>query len=627
MSAPVEPTTSGHPDGAHERAAEPDAAAGQDAARGRPRATRAGQDAAAARRPHRTGRIVVRTLLVTVLVVVAAGCWLAFRAWQASTALLDARSVVKHVQAEAGTGGTAQVRAELPAAQASLDKARRATADPVWALAGHLPWIGDDLRAVRTTSVALDDLARSAIPAVNRIDDIAAAQREPGADGRIALGPIEAAAPDVHAAAVGAARADATLATIDTGRLLSPLASPVDEARDAVHKVARQLATGDQVITLVPAMLGADGPRSYLLVSLNSAELRTPGGIPGAFALLHANDGALDLTDQRSTIDLPHLATPVLPLTAEELTLHTDLLGRYVQDALLTPDFPRAAQLLVARWELAAGSKVDGVIATDPVAAKYLLDVIGAVHVKKGPTLTAGTLLPAVLHDSYLTTPDPAANDRFYAKVATAIFRAVGAGQGGDQRGVVDALGRAGSEGRLRIWSAHADEQRRLVGTTVGAAFLTGPHGDDAGVFLDDATAGKLDYYLTTRYSITDLRCTGADPGATVRVSLDYHPPANVTTFPEYVTGPHVVPVGDLATRVSVYAPQGAPRPELRVGDGFVSGVTGTANGRQVQSASSLLKPGGSAVYTFTVPVRNGAVDVWTTPTLTSPGHVHATCG
>ena len=61
-----------------------------------------------------------------------------------------------------------------------------------------------------------------------------------------------------------------------------------------MSQVAGALDAGAQVATLLPPMLGADGPRTYLLVSLNSAELRSAGGIVGAFAVLHAEDGAVD---------------------------------------------------------------------------------------------------------------------------------------------------------------------------------------------------------------------------------------------------------------------------------------------------------------------------------------------
>ena len=56
-------------------------------------------------------------------------------------------------------------------------------------------------------------------------------------------------------------------------------------------------------------------------------------------------------------------------------------------------------------------------------------------------------------------------------------------------------------------------------------------------MFLNDGTGGKLDYYLTTKVTVEDLRCTGPDPTATVRLDLDYEPPADVAALPAYVTG------------------------------------------------------------------------------------------
>ena len=38
-------------------------------------------------------------------------------------------------------------------------------------------------------------------------------------------------------------------------------------------------------------MLGGDGPRNYLLVFQNNAEIRATGGLPGSWAEVHAEDG------------------------------------------------------------------------------------------------------------------------------------------------------------------------------------------------------------------------------------------------------------------------------------------------------------------------------------------------
>ncbi|WP_146848038.1 DUF4012 domain-containing protein [Cellulomonas terrae] len=571
-------------------------------------------------------RVAFGLLAVLVLLLLAVG-WLAFRGYQAGTALLSAKDVVQQLQADVADGDASQLEARLPELREDLATARTASGDPVWRLAESLPWAGANLEAVRVVTVSLDDVVRDALPALQQVDDLLASRQAPGADGRIDLAPLLAAAPDIVSAAAGAHQAQTAVAAIDTGALVPQLVGPVEELQDGMSQVAGALDAGAQVATLLPPMLGADGPRTYLLVSLNSAELRSAGGIVGAFAVLHAQDGAISLTDQRSTIDLKGIDTPVLPLTDEELVVDTDRLGRWVQDAVITPDFPRSAQLLSARWARDMGQTVDGVIAADPVGARYVLEATGPVTEPGGSTIAADDLLQVLLRDAYRDIADPAAADTFYAGVAGSIFRAVGAGQG-DQQGLVTALARAGSEGRIRLWSAHPEEQATLAETTIGAAFLSGDFPDAVGVFLNDGTAGKLGYYLTTAVTVEDLRCSGADPTATVRLDLDYDPPADLSALPLYVTGtaPTGLPVGDLATNVTVYAPVGAPLQALGRDEGFVSGTTATVAGRDVQVVTSTLAPGESETYRVVVPVRDGVVSVWTTPTLTSPGFVTATC-
>ena len=581
-----------------------------------------------ARPPRRIGRrIAFGVLAVLVLLFVAAG-WLAFRAYQAGTALLSAKDVVLELRGDLDGGYTEQIEARLPEVQADLAAARAATGDPVWRAAEALPGVGANLEAVRVVSWSLDDVVRDALPAIGRIDAVLHAQEAVGTDGRIDLAPLVDAAPDIVAAAASAHTAQAAVAAIDTDALVARLAGPVVQLQDGLDQVTGALDAGAQVASLLPPMLGADGPRTYLLVSLNSAELRSAGGIVGAFAVLHADDGNVDLTEQRTTLDLPGIESSILPLTDEELRIDTDRLGRWVQNAVMTPDFPRTAELLTARWERDIGTHVDGIIATDPVAVSYLLGATGPVTEPGGVQIDAANVLQVLLRDAYLTYGDDAdSGDRFYTGVAATIFQAVGAGQG-DSRAVVDALARAGAEGRLRMYSAHPEEQERLAATSVGAAFLSGPFPDATGVFLNDGTAGKLGYFLSTAVTVEDLRCAGPEPTATVRLDLSYAPPADVASYPRYVTGwsGTDLPVGWLATNVTVYSPVGAQLDAIGRDDGFVIGRSGAAVGRDVKVVTSWLAPGAHETYRVDVPVRDGRVTVWTTPTLTSPGLVTATC-
>jgi hypothetical protein len=576
--------------------------------------------------PHRRRRRVLVVLAAVVLLVLLAGGWLAFQVYRAGTALLDARSHVDGLTELTRSGDVSGLSAALPGLQADLDRARAAAASPVWSAALVVPWVGDQLRAVRTVTVSLDDVATAAGPALGAVDTALASHDAPG-QGRLELAPLVDALPAVVTAADSVTAATQAIGAIDTAGLTPRLAEPVAQLQDQLAQVSSAVDSGARVARLLPSMLGADGPRTYLLASLNSAELRAEGGIVGAFAVLRADDGVVDLLEQKTTADFPGVDTPVLAPTATERLFQTNRLGRWVQDAVMTPDYPRAAQLLATRWTADTGQQVDGVIATDPVAVSWLLAAIGPVTEPSGMTLDSDTLIPELLHDTYLRLEDPDDADQFFTDVAATVFHAVGNGQG-DRKDVLDALVRAAQAGRVRVWSAHDDEQALIAGSTVGAAFLSGDVPDAAGVFLDDGTAGKLDYYLTTTVSVEDITCTGPAPTATIRLDLAYDPPADVASQPRYITGYPTsdLPTGWLATNVSVYTPVGASLGSLRLGDGYIGGKDGTADGRAVQVVTSWLAPGERATYRATVPVRNGSLTVWSTPTLTSDGLLTVSC-
>ena len=578
------------------------------------------------RRRRRAWRTVV---LAAVLLVLAACGWLVFRGWQASTALVHAEGIVQDVRTSLADVDTGSIAGRLPELEADAAQARTATADPVWRVATHLPVVGPNFAAVATVSAALDDVARIAAPTLSGIDTIAEAQSLRGTDGRIDLAPLADAAPALARAATVVAAADASVAVIDTDRLLGPLAGPVEQVQSGLSEVSDLLDGAARFSGLLPPMLGLDGPRTYLLLSLNSAELRSAGGIVGAVAVLRADNGSLDLIDQRTTADFPKLADPVLPLTADERVVHTDQLGRRIQNSVMTPDFPRTAALVTQFWKNSTGQDVDGVIATDAVAVANLLKAIGPIEEPGGLRLTKDNFLDELLHESYLRLTDPIEADGFYTGVAATIFRAVGAGQG-EARRVVEELGKAGSKHRLRVWSAHPEEQRELVRTSTGGSFLSGVADDAAGVFLNDGTAGKVDYFLTTDVNVEALTCDASTTTAVVRVDLSYDPPADIAAYPQYVTGfsGSDLPVGWSSTNLTVYAPVGGKLVEIRLDDGFVGGLQATEAGREVEVLTSRLAPGEKATYRFTVAAARAVPElpVWLTPTLTSPGVLVATC-
>ena len=107
-------------------------------------------------------------------------------------------------------------------------------------------------------------------------------------------------------------------------------------------------AAADQGARLLPPVLGADGPRRYLLVSQNPAELRATGGMIGAYAVLQAEGGRIRMTAPGSSAGLRPFDPP-LRIDPQVRQLWTDLPGRYPADVNLVPDFPTAAAS-TGRW-------------------------------------------------------------------------------------------------------------------------------------------------------------------------------------------------------------------------------------------------------------------------------------
>ena len=167
-----------------------------------------------------------------------------------------------------------------------------------------------------------------------------------------------------------------------------------------------------------------------------------------------------------------------------------------------------------------------------------------------------------------------------------------------------------------------------LAGTVAGGAFMSAPFGGQPGLFLDDSTQGKLGAFLVTEVEVTSVRCDGPAPSATVVLLLDHRPPADITSLPDYVTGrpPAGLPVGTLLTTVSVWSAEGTRPLPVRQDGSPVAGRVTTLGGRTVLQVPTVLAPGSGTRLEVDVPVVDGAVTVWTTPTLTSPGAVQARC-
>ncbi|MCS5723257.1 DUF4012 domain-containing protein [Herbiconiux sp. CPCC 203407] len=446
-----------------------------------------------------------------------------------------------------------------------MDHARQAadlTGDPVWRLGEFVPFAGPNLAAVRQAASITDSVASDAIyPLVSNVSDIGVDSFQP-VNGAIDLAPLVAAQPTVATARTVLSSAAADARGIETDGTVDLISEAVGKLRDSVIEADGLIQGVDRAVTLIPRMLGAEGDRNYLLLFQNPAELRSGGGITSALAQISTTAGSVSLTQQASGSDFRY-ADPVLPLPPESLALYGDRAARYVQNTTLVPQFELSGQIAATMWADRFGVQTDGAIAFDPVALSYLLEATGPITLPtSGVELTSENAVQFLLSDVYAQFEEPSVQDAVFAEAAKAVFDRVSSGDL-DAGKLVSALTQAGDEGRFKIWSSHPEDQAVLADTTLaGGLPISGPNSSGVGVYLNDGTGAKMDYYLDTAVAVQGTSCR-ADGRPTVRVevTLTSTAPADAgAVLPAYVTGGgnFGVTPGNVKTIVFVYGPDGA---------------------------------------------------------------------
>jgi len=569
------------------------------------------------------------------LLLLLAVVWVGVRTLLARGELESAASLGARAQQQLGGGDTAGAAETFERVADHAAAARGLTSDPVFAAASALPLVGPNLAAVGTVAAALDSVAGSAvIPLAGVLGDLDEESLAP-AGGRIDLAPIVSAAPVVQDSAAVVRDAGRSVAAIDTDAVLRPVAEAVDRLGGVLEEADGLLATLDGATRLVPAMLGADEQRNYLLIVQNNAEVRATGGLPGAFALVTTADGGFSLTAQASASDFPRYPSPVLPLDRAAESLYGSLSARVMQNINLTPDFPTAARLAQEMWSRERDVRVDGVIAVDPVLLGYVLEATGPVELAGGEVLEADTAVRVLLSEVYARYPDPEVQDVVFADAARSVVEAVSGGSV-DPRRLLAALARGADERRILIWNDRDDERAVLDGTVfAGALPADNAEATELGVFLDDATGAKLDYYLDSSASVETETCAGDERTWTATVRLSSRVPADAaTSLPQYVTGGRTIEVerGVVRTRVLVYGPVGSRVDSVTDASGDRAAQVEQHLGRAVAQVIVDLAPGQEAELAVVFTGADGPLgptSVRATPRLdsTTPETTSRICG
>ena len=531
------------------------------------------------------------------LLVLGAG-WIGWRARQMQQELVAARGDLAGVQSALLAGDPAEARIKLSAARRHTARAHAATSDPVWWLATLPPYLGNSARAARAVTAAADGFSSTVAPTLLDAAGALAPERLRPAGDRIAVDALTQVRPTLARTQQEIARSRGQLDGTDQSWLLGPVRDGLATVRAGFDDASARVAEADRAARLLAPLLGAGGPRRYLVVFQNSAEARGTGGLPGMYAVLSVRAGRVRLDRFGSHIELISSGTAVPVNLGRE---YRDLWGSdpaLWANSNLDPQFPYAARIWLALWQRQTGQRLDGVVATDPTAMSYLLGATGPVELPGGEQLTAATLVPLTMRDVYARYPDPARQNDFLRSVAGTAMRAV-LGGGGSPRAMLAALSRAARERRLLVYSAHPGEQRQLAATSLAGELPTGP-GPFAQVVVNNVAGSKMEYYLDRSITYTGGACAEGERstrlairlGNTVRPGqrLPSYVAQRLDSSPE--TRSQSAALGAVVVMVSVWGAQDAGVVRATLDGAPLAVASATQRGRPVWSFPVVVPPG-----------------------------------
>jgi hypothetical protein len=488
-------------------------------------------------------RKLILAVLAVIALVIVAGAYVAFRV---RNELVAARSALTQSPAELNQDSINDADVHLAAALDELNS-------PVAKVLRFIP-------IARQNLVALERVARDTRPVLEAAGDLNEVFDRFDSEGllrngRVDIGLVDSVREPLQREVDRLHDLEQTLERHRTGWLLPPLWDELNQLLirvQSLHAGARKAAGLAEV---AGGIFGGNGPRTYLIVLLNNAELRGAGGIPSGLGTLEVDEGRLSLGEFFYAPELrgprPYKRVPA-PVDFRRRW------GRFWADrtfwvnTTLSSDVPDVALVASRLFKAIPGVSTDGVLLADPHGVAALMQpeaTIGGLG--KDRTIAASELAQFAYSDVYKREAKGSVLDRHdeLLRIGQLAFKEIlNSGIGG--RPQLIAAGKAIGGGHLRFISFDPREQLMLE-----AAGATGdlqpPEGDVLFVTAYNEGADKLDFWA--RRSIEHTCAIEGDAAScTTSVTLTNQAPDGL---PPIVAGK---PYGVLTSFLEVYIPESA---------------------------------------------------------------------
>jgi len=553
-------------------------------------------------------------LALLVLFTVFAG-WLGYGAMQAKSSLEQSRDYAQQAK-DALLGGKADDGTRFAEnAEFFARQARSSTHSLPWNIAAAVPWLGSPFKSGQQISDVVVGLTADVLKPAAKAG-VGISPDTLFADGRVNLQLLREKEPALAALSADATRLDAQAAAITKPAFISALGDARTQLQSQTSDIAGLFRNTALAARLAPSMMGADGPRTYLMVFQTPVEARGTGGLLGGFGVLRFDNGKPEV-DTLGTNTALTGATATIDLGPEfnEQYGYTNPYSDF-RNSNLSAHFPYAAQIWKSMWEQKSGMKADGVIALDPIALSYLLGATGPITMPDGEIVDEDNVVELTMSTAYIRFPeesDQAARKQYLQTIARQVAEKL-TGKIQSPRAVLDAIGRAASERRIAVWSAVPADQKILEETPLAYAIPedSAPYAE---VVVNNLAGNKMDYYLRREIEYAADKCEGEVRNSTITVRLTNEEPDK--PLPDFITGsgglapelPIKVPPGSMVTSVRLVATKGAELLGVTAKGKPVPAVVHTERGHPTFEVQVAIPPGqsGDLVFRLSEPTVPGA--------------------
>ncbi|MCU1441350.1 MAG: hypothetical protein JWP85_2347 [Rhodoglobus sp.] len=561
--------------------------------------------AAAVRSTWGRRRIILIAALGLAVLLIGFAAWIGIRGILAKNELEAALPLVSQIKDQVVGAGFDTAQATIGGLRPTIDEvvghtgaARDLTSDALWRAAEGIPFVGENLSAVRQLAQIADDIVTHALVPLPGMSDLLDPASLKPVNGTVDIQPFLEAEPVLREIGTTLAAASASIAAIDDEQLIGPVAAAKQKLSALIRSASPLVVKASLALEAIPGLLGFDGARSYLVVFMNNAEARALGGHAGSWALVTADHGTISLVAQVGVGGLTKTAVPVVDVPGDILSLWGPGTATDPGNVGIDPRLDLSANTAKAFWQQRYGGTIDAVLFFDPVALGYLLAATGPVTAATGDVISTENAADFLLNGVYLSYPVGGEQDPVFQSAAAQTFALISTGAF-DPKKLLDAAIEAGKQRRLLLWSFHAEERELLAATPFNGRM---PGMDDAnatfGVYVQDNLGSKMTYYVDASVALGQAQCsTGTTQYRVDFTATNAVVPGTGESLPTYVAN---TTNGSLRIFVTLYAPPGTSIVSA-IGSSDYPPLKGTDGEYSAMQVRMVLDPGQTATVSFDV--------------------------